>query len=219
MKNSDKIEKIIGYTFKDKSILEKAMTHPSYAYEHKLPSYQKLEFLGDSILDFIIAEELMKKYPNSDEGVLTKKRANIVSKNPLADSIDHTGLDEFILLGNNVYPSKKSRSDIFESLVAGIYMDSKDIEKSREFIMKMLIPMFNGEHIEKDYKSVLLEYCSHHEKKVNFEMVLQEGPPHNPTFKFNVLIDDKVLGYGTDHSKKSAQQEAARHALKVLKVN
>ena len=209
------IEKIIGYSFKDKSLIVKALTHPSYAHEHNVESYQNMEFLGDSILNFIVAERLIKLYPMADEGRLTKYRANIVSKEPLADVIDSHHLDSFILSGSYTNLSRKTRSDVFESIVAAIYYDS-GITEARKFILRFLDNMMKGRRIDYDYKSKLYELAA----KMNFQMefILKDtsGQQHNPLFSYEVIIDGEVMGKGEDKSKKSAQQEAARQALKNL---
>lgn len=213
--NIIKIEEIIGYTFRNKKLLIKALTHTSFAHENDIESYQNMEFLGDSILDFVVAEHLIKLYPNYNEGELTQIRSTVVSKDPLANIIDYYGLDDYILISGTGNPSRKTRSDIFESLVAAIYYDS-GMSSARDFIIRFLGKLMLGEKIETDHKSRLYEYAAKKGFEVEFVLNNVTGPQHRPTFYYEVRINDETMGYGEDHSKKAAQQEAARHALKKL---
>ena len=131
MKNNEivEIEKIIGYTFKDKALLERAFTHGSKE-KHATKNYQSLEFLGDSILDFIIAKRLMEINPDAHEGALTRLRAQIVSREPLADEIAKLGLENYLIVGKGenakaISNQSKIMSDIFEAVLGAIYLDSK----------------------------------------------------------------------------------------------
>jgi len=217
MVKTEEVEKIIGYKFKDKTLLSRALTHPSYSYENKTESYQNLEFLGDSILDFIAAEHLIKLYPDADEGELTKLRANVVSRDPLADVIDSHNLDEYILTGGYYNLSRKTRSDIFESIIAAIYLDS-GLDEARNFIIRFLGDLMKGKRIDNDYKSRLFELAT--KENFNLEFVLKEtsGVQHRPLFLYEVVINGEVKGVGEEHSKKAAQQEAARQAIKNYKL-
>lgn len=211
----DAVEKIIGYIFIDKNLLIRALTHPSYSYENKTLSYQNMEFLGDSILDFIVAEHLISLFPNYDEGELTKYRADVVAKDPLADVIDNAGLDEYILLGNGTIASRKTRSDIFESITAAIYLDSNLIS-AKNFVIRFLGEMMKGNRIDNDYKSRLFEIAGRFDFRVDFVLLNTSGPQHHPQFSYEVQIDGTVMGYGEDFTKREAQQEAARMAIKKL---
>lgn len=209
------IEKIIDYKFKNKKLLETAFCHQSFAYINEVESYQNFEFLGDSILDFLVAEHLMKLYPNANEGELTKLRARVVAKDPLADVIDNAGLDEYIRTNGDM-PSRKTRSDVFEAILAAIYFDS-GMQEARAFVIRFLEDMMKGKTIDNDYKSMLLELSAKKHFKVEFIIKREYGPQHKPIFVYEVLIDNKALGIGEDTSKRSAQQEAARIALKHFK--
>lgn len=213
--NIIEVEKIIGYEFKDKNLLLQALTHSSYAFEKKSTSYQNLEFLGDSILDFVVAEHLIKLYPDAAEGELTSRRAGAVAKEPLADVIDHANIDDYILTGGKTNPSVKTRSDVFEAIVAAIYYDG-GMAKSRNFIIKFLGGLMKGMRIDTDYKSRLIELCTKKGLILDFVMKDITGPDHKPMFYYEAVINGEVKGYGEDLSKKAAQQEAARHAIKKI---
>lgn len=216
------VEKIIGYEFKDKALLNRALTHNSKE-QKTTKNYQSLEFLGDSILDFIVAKRLMEIYPNAKEGELTELKANIVSKEPLAKVIDDLNLNDYLQAeADSILTSPKVMSDIFEAIVAAIYLDSNDITRAETFILVKLESTFrNAQNKDtiKDYKSLLLEYCSKQKVKINveFEVVDISGPPHNSTFKVCCKVEGRPYGYGIGQSKKEAEQKAAEVALDELK--
>lgn len=210
----EEIERIIGYTFKHKELLISALSHPSYTYGRDR-SYQNLEFLGDSILDFLVAEYLLKIYPKSNEGELTKLRSFAVAKDPLADTIDEMGLDEYILIAPNTNPSRKIKSDVFEAIVAAIYYDS-GLAKSRKFIIKFLGKQIKLRKSNPDYKSRLLELAVKKNLSVDFILNEENGPHHYPMFSYVVLVGGEIMGKGESHSKKAAQQEAAKEAISKL---
>ncbi len=220
----ENIEKIIGYSFKDKSLLEKAFIHSS-ARKSTKENYQRLEFLGDSILDFVVAKRLMELFPNATEGELTKMRAAIVSKTPLAEEIERQGLQEFLVVGKgenreSICSQEKIMSDIFEAIVAGIYYDSNSIDQAEKFILSKLseeIAELQNHDILFDYKSQLNEKASKRKLSIEYIMLEKVGPPHSPIFKSEVLLNGKVYGSGQGKRIRYAEQEAAKNALKKLK--
>lgn len=218
------IEKKIGYEFKDKTLLERAFTHAS-ADKNALKNYQSLEFLGDSLLDFIVAKRLMEINPDAHEGALTKNRAAIVSKEPLADEIDRLDLARFLIVGKGenldyISAQSKIKSDIFESIIGAIYLDSNSIVPCEKFVLSKLASLFNGavKHtLAHDFKTELNEFASKHELKVEYELVEQSGKPHAPTFVIAAKIDGLDAGKGEGKSKKEAEQNAAKVALSHIK--
>ena len=218
------IEKKIGYEFADKALLERAFTHAS-VNSCATKNYQSLEFLGDSILDFVVAKRLMEINPDAHEGALTKNRAAIVSKEPLSAEIDRLGLAKFLIVGKgenveSISAQTKIKSDLFESIVGAIYLDSGKIECTERFVLSKLAPLFNGDgkHVlGSDFKTELNEYASKHELKVDYALVSQSGPPHDPTFVVKVQIDGLESGKGEGKSKKEAEQNAAKVALSHIK--
>ncbi len=214
------IEKKIGYVFKDKQLLERAFTHGSVD-KNALKNYQTLEFLGDSILDFIVAKRLMEINPNAHEGSLTKLRAAIVSREPLAEEIEHLDLAKYVIVGKGenadyIRSQPKIMSDIFESLIGAIYLDSKDIAKAERFILMKLANLFNSnsKHVlDADYKTQLNEFASKNDVKVEYEEIERSGPSHNPTFTVECKINGFHSGIGKGKSKREAEQQAAKEAL------
>lgn len=216
---TNEIEKKIGYVFKDKKLLERAFTHGS-AKAAARENYQSLEFLGDSILDFVIAKRLMELYPDAHEGELTKLRANIVSRNPLAEEVEKLALADYLIVGKgesrqNIASQTKIKSDIFESVIGAIYLDSGELSCAENFILDKLSLYIIGKNRESkavDYKSVLNEYASKHDLKAEYRQLEKSGAPHEPVFKFAVLLNGKPAGEGSGSTKREAQQNAAEQA-------
>lgn len=215
------IQEIIGYTFINKDLLVRAFTHSSGIKKGSKQSYQNLEFLGDSIVDFIIAEELFKKHPQFNEGQLTRMRASIVSEKPLAQTIERLKLNKYLIMGVSevkmgIESNYSVMSDLFESIVAGIYLDG-GLEKARKFILWALKPIILKNEKNKndfyDYKSILNEFSTKNNLSVNYINVEQLNNSGKQVFFYDVAIDGDVLGKGEGHSKKEAQQKAAKMAL------
>lgn len=226
MKENDvqTIEKKLGYVFKNKALLVRALTHGS-ANRTATKNYQSLEFLGDSILDFVVAKRLMEINPDAHEGALTKLRSAIVSKEPLAEEVARLDLAKYLIVGKgenlaSISSQPKIMSDIFEALVAAIYLDSKSIDVAEKFILSKLADLFNGnsKHVLiADYKTELNEFSSRNDVSVNYVLLEQSGPPHDPTFVVEVKVNGFSSGRGEGKSKREAEQIAAKHALERIK--
>lgn len=204
------LEKLLGYEFNDKNLLRTALTHSSYSHIHGGENYQRLEFLGDSIVDFLVAEELGKRFPTAHEGELTKMRGAVVSASPLSNIVQQKGYDKYLNIGA-VNVSEKVRSDIFESICAAIYLDG-GMDKAREFVLANLKEFIKvaDTNCKKDYKTALYEkYCN---SKIEFN-VAKTGEEHNPIFEVELYIDDKFVAKASGESKKSAQQNCSKIAL------
>lgn len=217
------VERKIGYTFKNPNLLLRAFTHNSYV-DQKSKSYQNLEFLGDSILDFIVAKIFFDKYPNKNEGYLTRLRANVVSEKPLANAIDKLDIAQNMLVGvgekkQNVASLDSVKSDLFEAIVGAIYVDSKNIDECEKFIVRLLGDIIDAVDTQKtlDAKSELNEYGTKHGKSIEYRQLKRSGPDHNPIFKFEVLLGGEKLGEGEGKSIKEAEQNAARFAVTKIR--
>ena len=207
---------------KDKEIYERAFVHTSYSYEHSLPySYEKLEFLGDAIVDLVVSDYL---YKNKDlsEGEMTKIRASYVCENALFEYANDLGFSKYLKLGNGEVNSGGSHkkailADTFEALMGAIYLD-QGFEKVKEVALKIIVPYIENKNVLlfNDYKSELQELVQDIQKSLVYNLISEEGPAHQRLFKVNVSIDDIVYGEGEGHSKKEAEQEAAKSALKKL---
>lgn len=222
----DACEQKIGYVFKDKMLLRQCFTHASYANEHGQKDNELLEFYGDAILEFVVTEYLMEN-SRGDEGKLTKKRADIVSKDPLLRAVKKLDINDFVLLGNGQGKSKnqeeKLYSSVYEALVAGIYIDG-GMNAVKKFILKTLIKDFEekekslAKKVDTSSKSVFQEYVQKYKLgSISYELTSRSGPDHRPEFKVAALLNGKKIADGKGGSKKEAEAQAAKRALDVIK--
>ena len=215
-------EKLIGYTFSDKSLLERALSHSSYANEKHSPkdSNERLEFLGDSVLGFITAEYY---YKNSSlpEGELTRLRAATVCEKALFEFSKEIELFRYIYLGkgeeNTARRDRASiNSDAFEAVIAAIYLDG-GIDEAKKFVLRFVEGHAKTQGDFKDYKTKLQEVIQKNpEETLEYVLVGESGPDHNKSFEVEVHLNSNVIGRGTGKSKKNAEQEAAREALALM---
>ena len=218
----ERLEKSIRYTFSNKELLNKALTHTSYAYEHNLEnSYETLEFLGDAIVDAAISDYLYKskKYK---EGEMTKIRASYVCENALFEYANSLEFSEYVLVGRGENKSggkhkKAILADIFEAFIAAIYLDL-GYEKAKKVALKIIVPYIEDKNtlLFSDYKSALQEAVQTTTKSLHYDLLSTSGPSHNRKFRVAVIIDDIKYGEGIGTSKKEAEQEAAKKALETL---
>lgn len=221
------LEKIIGYPIKEQSHYVQALIHRSFLEELDVDdaSNERLEFLGDAVLNLIVAEYLFNLYPDKDEGFLTKVRAKIVNRNSLAESAEEIGLEKFLLVNQNLSNTfsrgaKTVLSDAFEALIGALYLD-QGLEACRIFICKVLIdPIIEaGEHlIDENYKSQLLEYAQANKLELpNYKVIKEEGPQHERIFTVQVTVGKNIIGTGKGKNKKSAEQNAAKKAIQSIR--
>ena len=208
------LEKNIGYTFKNKALLKNALTHTSYAYENHIQSNEKLEFLGDSILEFLSSKYIYNNYSKLKEGEMTKVRA-IADKHNFSDFL-YVGKSERMHQGNRKIAIM---ADSVEAVIAAIYFDS-GLEETEKFIIDNL-----KEEIEiatknvgiKDHKTVLQEKLQvNGNVNIKYEIINETGPDHDKTFTAEVKLDGKVLAVGKGKTKKQAEMDAAGKALETL---
>lgn len=228
LKQLNEFEKIIGYTFKDISILDNALTHSSYVASKAdfLHHNERLEFIGDSILDMVISLYLYKKCNNSPEGSLTRFRAVIVCEQSLYNASVRLNMGQYLLLSRGEENTGgRNRvsilADAFEALIAAIYLDG-GAKKSKAFILSNLENTINDaveSRIFSDYKSFLQEHIQKKNSgKLSYKLLKEEGPDHNKTFEIALYLNNSIIGRGTGHSKKDAQQAAARDAIISLGI-
>ena len=219
--NIKEFENNIGYGFKNKKLLIKALTHTSYAYENNVESNEKLEFLGDSILEFISSKYLYNNYTNLKEGEMTKVRATVVCEESLYKVAIQHNFSDFLNLGksessNQANLSKAILADSVEALIAAIYLDS-NLENAEKFIianLKDAIKIASENVGNKDYKTVLQEKLqTHGNVNIKYEIISESGPDHNKIFESRVECDGKVLGIGKGRNKKASEMMAAKNAL------
>ena len=217
------LEKSINYIFKDKKLLEQALTHTSYANIKNVQSNEKLEFFGDSILEYISSEYIYNNYIKLKEGEMTKVRATVVCEASLYEvALKHNFID-FLLLGKSEKHNKTTKlkailADSVEAVIAAMCIDG-GIDASKKFIIENLKDSIEQatEHVGvKDYKTVLQEKLQEHGNvKIVYEITHESGPDHDKIFEAQVSCDGKVLAKGKGKSKKEAEMQAAQHALKL----
>ena len=222
-----KFEKNIGYKFKEESLLKEALTHSSYANEHKnlnIKDNERLEFLGDAILDLVVSDFLYKKHPDLPEGDLSKLRASIVCEAFLIKAAKEINLGKFLHLGKGeeMTGGRERTSilaDAFEAVIGAIYLDG-ELGQAKDFINQFIISFMDslteGRRIE-DYKTHLQEIIQRDgSQSLSYVVVSEEGPDHDKCFSVNVMRNDLVLGTGKGKTKKEAEQQAAYVALDKL---
>lgn len=215
------LEKKIGYKFNKMEYLINAMTHSSYANEHridKLYNNERLEFLGDAVLEIVTSEYLFHAYPKHHEGDLTKMRASIVCEQTLALAAGDIPLGKFLLLGKGEDKTGgRNRasvvSDAMEALIGAIFLDG-GLEPAKSFIMKFILKDIKDKQLFYDSKTILQEVVqSDYEGELSYAVVGEEGPDHDKTFIVEARVGDTTIGRGTGRTKKAAEQEAAYNAL------
>lgn len=223
----NELEKIIEYRFKNDELLKTALTHSSYANEFRCQSYERLEFLGDSILSIIISEYLYEKMKDIAEGDLSRIRSALVCEESLSSIAKKYGFGQFVLLGNGEEKSgSRDRNsilcDIYEAILAAIYLDG-GMNEAKRFVMNTMSDKLESDLYNKsikDFKSSLQEEVQkiyHDRSKIVYKISNESGPEHRKNFCVDLYVNDKKISSGVGHSKKEAEQEAAKIALSKIK--
>ncbi len=221
-----KFEAVIRYRPRNWAVFIKALMHRSYLQflDEAWDSNERLEFLGDAVLNFLVAEYLFEKYPDREEGYLTKVRSRLVNRKVLAQQAKEIHLSEFLLLSLSAAQSIDSGSesilaDAFESVIGALYLDG-GLKAARTFIHTQLLmneEVFQGALFDDNYKSGLLEFAQAHSFGIpRYMVVREEGPEHDRRFTVEVLVNMQTLGSGTGRNKKEAEQAAAAQAMERL---
>jgi ribonuclease-3 len=228
------LEATIGYTFNDKNIIKKALTHSSYANEQKVHTKkiktdcnERLEFLGDSVLSLIVSEYLYQKYSENPEGYLTKLRASVVCSKSLSSLADEIRLGEYLFLGKGEEETGRSNQKIlenaFEALLAAIYIDSGNSKDTvSKFLLPIIIPKIeeiSKREITDDYKTALQQFVqSNGNDKLQYVCVRESGPDHAKIFDVELRLNSNVVGTGSGRTKREAEQFAAKEACLLFDV-
>ncbi len=215
----NKLQKKIGIHFKDKKLLTRAITHKSF---NPFINYEKLEFLGDRVLGFVISKKLLELYPDEKVGIIDKKLANLVNKNKCYEVGKEIELENYILKGNTekkqkIIIEKKIISDCCESLIGAIYLD-RGFDISSKFILKYWKNYLNKSDVTIiDSKTRLQEYSLKKFKKLPvYKLISNTGPKHKPNFEISVKLKDGKISHAEGSSKKNAEQEAAKQLLEKI---
>ncbi len=224
-RNLKELEKKISYSFSDEGLLKHAMTHSSYVNEKRLKKTdcnERLEFLGDAVLELVSSEYLFFENPKMPEGELTKLRASMVCEKALAFCARDLDLGDFLLLGKGEDATGGRKrdsitSDALEALIGAIYLDG-GFANAKEFILNHVLNDLEGKRLFYDSKTILQELVQgNSEKRICYELVGEVGPDHNKSFQMEVRIGDTTYGQGIGRTKKAAEQEAAYQAILKLK--
>lgn len=217
------LEEKIGYSFHNRALLRTALTHSSYAnekHEGEPECYERLEFLGDSVLGFVTAQFLYSHEPSLPEGQMTRLRAELVCEGSLHKTALALGLGDYMLLGKGEeHTGGRERpsilADMVEAIIAAIYLDA-GMEQARAFILDKILKdaEISDSHRGADYKTRLQELVQRRsDRHISYALIGESGPDHNKLFTFEVRVNDAVLGVGEGRTKKEAEQNAARRAL------
>ena len=230
----ERLEAAVGYTFTDKALLRRAMTHSSHSNEtgernHHLLCNERLEFLGDSVLSIVVSRYLYSAYPQEGEGILTNMRKDVVCAEALARYARRIGIGDCLLLGKGEaqsggYDKENILADAFEALLAAIYLDAG--ERGMDIIAAFLLPLvqtdlseLESKGIDGDYKTPLQQLVQQTEGDVlEYVLIRADGPDHQKTFEVEVRVNSNPCGRGVGTSKRKAEQAAAKAALKVFGI-
>ena len=219
------LEQKIGYVFKDKSLIERALMHSSYTNEKHLKKYEcneRLEFLGDAVLELVSSAYLFNEFPKVSEGELTKTRASMVCEPSLAMCARDIGLGDYLLLGKGEdMTGGRNRdsivSDATEALLGAIYLDG-GFANAKEFVLNFILNDIEHKQLFYDSKTILQEIVQENgTQPVEYILTKEEGPDHNKNFTVEARVNGKVMGQGSGHTKKAAEQAAAYQAIRVLR--
>ncbi len=224
-KNLRSLEEKIGYSFNDADLLRDAMTHSSFANEHRLNKFvsnERLEFLGDAVLEIVVSEYLYNNYPKMPEGEMSRKRASIVCEPTLAFCSKDIELGSYLLMGKGEeLTGGRTRdsiiSDAMEALIGALYLDG-GFANAKEFIYRFVLNDIESKQLFFDSKTILQEMIQSITKEIlSYRLVAEEGPDHNKTFSVEAIVGTRVLGSGTGRSKKLAEQMAAYNGILKLR--
>lgn len=225
MPKQQELEERIGYEFQQKGLLRQALTHSSYANEKhmkKLSDNERLEFLGDAVLEIVSSDFLFQEYPNLPEGDLTKLRASIVCEPTLALCTKEIALGDYLYLGKGENQTggrhrKSILSDAMEAVIGAIYLDG-GFASAKEFIHKFILTDIENKKLFYDSKTILQEIIQgNYKEELSYELVDEQGPDHDKQFTVDAKLGERVIGHGVGHTKKAAEQEAAYQAILLLK--
>jgi ribonuclease-3 len=214
---------LIGFTPIHLGLFKLAFFHKSTfsANDYAISNNERLEFLGDAVLSTIVAEYLFKKYPNSDEGFLTKMRSKIVKRNSLDDIADKMGLDLFLSNYNQTRLSKSMLGNALEALVGAVYIEV-GYDHTKQYVIRRILRRYLDIHelesFDDNYKSQLLEWCQKNGRQIEYKVMAKYKSEKRDKFKVAVYLDGKKLGTADDFNKKSAEQLASERAMAVLGI-
>jgi len=222
----DTAESLAGHRFSDRNLLLRALTHPSYTEEpHAAQDYERIEFLGDAVLGLVVVHEIFERFPYMPEGQMTKLKIGVIAGRTLTDVAQRLGLGELLLLGPSETGTDgrgmtSALENAFEALIGALYLDA-GLDAARDFILRVLGDRIDPQvtAVPEHPKSMLQEILQARGLTPVYEVTRTAGPPHDRVFQVRVVVDGKVMGTGSGHSKKEAEMNAAEQALGSLNVH
>lgn len=219
----DRIEQKLGYVFNNKTLLTQAFVHSSFANAENLADNERMEFLGDAVLDFIVSDYFYAKYPDFDAGQLSKVRSLVVSSDGLRPIVDELDIWEHLRVAGNCNLrslSKKIEANLYEAVLCAIYFDG-GIDAAKSFVMRTLKANLDSarKHAVKDSKTLVQEYCQERKLTVEYKFENRVGPDNKPTFYYSLWIDGKKASDGVGSSIKNAERDAASKIVKDWRIN
>ncbi len=220
----DLIEKRIGYHFKNEQFLRQAFVHSSYAKQHNVLDNERMEFLGDAILEYIVSEYIYEKYSRFDDGQLSKVRAQLVSADGLRPVVERMDILRYLLIADNSYSiltqSKKINANLYEAILCAIYLDG-GMACAKEFVLRTLSNELSSIKAiaKKDCKSLLQEYCQSKKMSIEYALIGKTGPDNKPSYEVALLINKNRECTGVGGSIKVAEQNAAKKILSKWRID
>ena len=221
----EKLQEALGYHFNDVGLLKHALTHPSFSNENGEPkeaSNQRLEFLGDAVLELISSVFLFNRKPVLQEGVMTKVRAALVCEPTLAEAARKVNLGDYIILGKGEARERINNrdsviSDAFEAVIGAMYLDG-GFEQAQNFVNKLVLTDIESAGLFRDAKTVLQEYVSQNKMELEYRVIEESGPCHDRFYRVQAILNNREYGIGEGSSKKKGEQGAAYQTLKQIKA-
>ena len=221
----EKLQEALGYHFNDVRLLKHALTHPSFSNENGEPkeaSNQRLEFLGDAVLELISSVFLFNRTPVLQEGVMTKVRASLVCEPTLAEAARKVNLGDYIILGKGEARERINNrdsviSDAFEAVIGAMYLDG-GFEQAQNFVNKLVLTDIESAGLFRDAKTVLQEYVSQNKMELEYRVIEESGPCHDRFYRVQAILNNREYGIGEGSSKKKGEQGAAYQTLKQIKA-
>ena len=220
--NLNEIESKLNYTFKNKALLTQAFTHSSYANASSTQDNERMEFVGDAILGYVVSEYLFAHYSDKSAGELSAMKSRIVSADGLRPIVDKLTLLDYLRVANgeaSVKQSRKIAANLFEAVLCAIYLDG-GMSCARQFVLNFLAePMNNAAKASKDDKTLLYEYCQLKKLAIEYKLLERIGPDDKPSFKYALLIDGKQVSEGVGPNIKAAEQQAAHKIVEEWRID
>ena len=214
----ERVEEVIGYTFKNKKLLYTAFVHSSYAHENKVEGNERMEFFGDAILQYLVTEQLMSMYKDEDEGNLSKIRSAIVSMESLTKVVDKLSVENYVLMSNGqrkIGKPKKLESNLYEALLCAIYLDG-GINLARKFVIDTLSEQFKQAPKVVDFATALKEYCEANKLEFEYKFVGAKGEKNNVVYEHQLFVDGKLVCSAQASTKRESKHKCAEIALDLF---